>query len=109
MRSFVVDSVELVALDQAKEMWHLDRCHPAGRQHHPHPADEVVEVGNMGHDVVGDQKVARRPSAASWLASSRPKNSTTVSMPSSRPTRATLAAGSIPSAGIPRPRTCWSK
>ena len=29
----------------------------------------------MGHDVVGDQEVGHSPFAASWPASSRPKNS----------------------------------
>ena len=38
-------------------MGHLDRGHPLGGEHQRDAADEVVEVRNMGHHVVGGQQV----------------------------------------------------
>src|SRR5947199_10556096 len=48
----VIDRVELVALDQTQEVRDLDRGHTVGRQDDPKTADEVVEIRDMGHDVV---------------------------------------------------------
>jgi len=52
---------------------------------------------------------ARRPAAASSDASRVSKKSTSVSTPRARAASATFAAGSIPSAGIPRATKCWSR
>src|SRR6266487_2561958 len=64
----VVDGVELVAGEQARQVRELDAGHPAGGQQHPHPRHEVVEIGHLGEDVVGDQQV-RRPSLRPELLS----------------------------------------
>ena len=80
-------------------MGDLDRRDAVGREHDADAADEVVEVGNLGQDVVGDQEVGPPPFGREPPASSRPKNSTIVSNPCSRATAATFAAGSIPRPG----------
>src|SRR6266536_2734141 len=53
----VVDGVELVALEQPGQVRELDGGDAAGREQDPHPGHEVVEVGDLGQDVVGDQQV----------------------------------------------------
>ena len=105
----VVDRVELVALDQAQQVRHLDRRDPLRRQHDRDPADEVVQIRHVSHHVVGDEQVRGPPLGDQPAARSRPKNSTTVSIPCSRAASATFAAGSIPSAGMPRAITCCSR
>ena len=53
----MVDRVELVVLDQAQQVRHLDGHHALRGKQDLHAADEVVEVGNVGHHVVGRDQV----------------------------------------------------
>jgi hypothetical protein len=54
----VVDGVPLSILDQPQQMGKLHRDGPAGRQQDLHAADEVVQVGDMGENVVTEQQVS---------------------------------------------------
>ena len=53
----MVDGVELVPLDQPRQVGELERDHALRRQQALHAGGEVVEVGNVGEDVVRDQQV----------------------------------------------------
>jgi Ser-tRNA(Ala) deacylase AlaX len=53
----VVDRVELVLLDQAQEVRHLDRHHTLRLLHRAEAGDEVVEVRHVRHHVVGGDQV----------------------------------------------------
>ena len=53
----VVDGVEEVRLEQAHQMWELDRCGAVGREQRLHPADEVVQVRRLRENVVRDDQV----------------------------------------------------
>ena len=53
----VVDGVELIALDQPDQVRELDRDDALRREDRLHAGREVVEIGDVGEDVVGDQEV----------------------------------------------------
>ena len=53
----MVDRVELVELDQPQQVRELHRDHAALGEQDLHAADEVVEVGDVGEDVVAQQQV----------------------------------------------------
>ena len=55
----VVDRVELVALDEADQVRELDRDRAARREQHLEAAGDVVQVGHVRVDVVGDDQVRR--------------------------------------------------
>ena len=73
------------------------------------PATKSLRSGTCAITLLAATRSARRPSATSSSAVSRPKKRTIVSIPSSRATSATFAAGSMPSAGMPRSTTCRSR
>src|SRR5690349_20121726 len=53
---FVIDRVELPLLNQAQQMWNLDREDSLGGQQTFQAGDEVIQVGNVGKHVVrGDE------------------------------------------------------
>ena len=53
----VVDRIELIFREQPLEMGKFERDDPLRRQHMLHPGNEVIEVGNLGEDVVADDEV----------------------------------------------------
>ncbi len=53
----MVDGVELVPLDQPDQVWELDRDDALRGEDAIHAGGEVVEVGDVGEDVVGDEEV----------------------------------------------------
>ena len=53
----MVDGVELVPLDQPRQMRELDRDHALRRQQSLHAGGEIVEVGDVGEHVVRHQQV----------------------------------------------------
>ena len=53
----VIDGVELVEFDEFQEMGKLHRQHPLGLQCKLQAGDEVVDVGDVGENVVADQEV----------------------------------------------------
>ncbi len=55
----MVDRVELDVVDQVAHPRVLDRDHPVGGEPVGDAGDEAVEVGDVGHDVVGDDHVGR--------------------------------------------------
>ena len=65
------------------------------------PATKSLTSGTWASTLLPIRRSGRRPSAASCLASSTPKKRTSVGTPRSSAAAATLAAGSIPSTGMP--------
>ena len=66
----VVDRVELVLAQQAQQVRELERRHAVGLEQRREAGDEVVDVGNVGQDVVGGDEVdlpARRRQLAREL------------------------------------------
>ncbi len=55
----VVDGVELDVLDEIAHVRVLDREQPVVGEQRREPADEVIEVGDVRHDVVGDDYIGR--------------------------------------------------
>ena len=97
----VVDRVELV-LDQRMRCGNSIVITPSGAKQDRDTRDEVVQVGNLGEHVVADDQV--RPLAgvhqlARGLTAEELHEGRT---PRSSAALATLAAGSMPSAGMPR-------
>src|SRR6185436_4801316 len=54
---FVVDGVELVSLDEPQQMGKFHRDDAAIAQEDLHPTHEIIDVRNMGEDVVSDEQV----------------------------------------------------
>ena len=80
------------------------------RQQMRHAGDEVVEVGHLRQHVVADDEIGVPAFGDQLRRQARtPKNSTSVGMPFSIATLATLAAGSMPSTGTPSGRKCCSR
>ena len=73
----------------------------------PH-AGEVVQVEDVGEYVVGDQ--VRLAAFGNEAGRELPAEELDDGLdPRSQAASATLAAGSTPSAGMPRSTTCWSR
>ena len=53
----VIDRVELIALDKPQQVLHLDDRHSAIGQQQLHAANKIVQIGHMGHHIVGNQHV----------------------------------------------------
>ena len=53
----VVDRIELVLVDQALKMRHLDGDHAFRRQEMRHAGDEIVELRHLRQHVVGDDQI----------------------------------------------------
>ena len=105
----MVDRVELVARHEPRQVRELDRDHARWCQHPLHAGDEVVQVGNVCHHVVGDQQIGP-PALRRRDGRELPTEERDERLDSSLPRRpATFAAGSTPSAGMPRSTTCWSR
>ena len=78
----MVDGVELVALDQPRPGGGTrSRRRPPAQGCASMPAMKSLRSGTWAKTLLATSRSARRPSAASRLATSRPKNSTTVSIP----------------------------
>ena len=106
----VIDGVELVLLQQSQDVWELERHHAAGCQKGLHPRDEVVEVGHLSQNVVGDNQVGE-PTGCGQSACALEAKEVHISWHTSRATAAaaTFAAGSIPRQGTPRSTKNWSR
>ena len=65
------------------------------------PSTKSFSAGTCASTLLPTIRSACRPSPASRVAVSLPKNSTSDGIPRSSATLATLAAGSIPSTGTP--------
>src|SRR6185369_4961629 len=55
----VIDGVPIILLDQVKQLRKLHGDHAAGREQDFHPTDEVVEVGNVGEDIVAEDEIGQ--------------------------------------------------
>src|SRR5215470_11948792 len=53
----MVDRVELISFDQALEVRELQRDHAVALEEQRHSGDKVIEIGNLGKDIVADDKV----------------------------------------------------
>ena len=53
----VVDRVELVALKEPDEVGELEGGDAVGRQQRSYPGHEIVEVRDLGEDIVADHQV----------------------------------------------------
>ena len=100
----MVDGVELVLRDQPLEVRELERDHALRLEQARHAADEVVEVGHLREDVVGDDQVGRAGPRPTMPLGAAPRRRTRrgSARPSAARPRATLAAGSMPSTGTPQ-------
>src|SRR5205809_246240 len=54
---FVVNRVELGAVDQVLDVWHLELCDPAILEQCRDAVNETVEVGDVRENVVADDNV----------------------------------------------------
>ena len=103
----MVDRVELIALDINRS-----RCGnsivimPCGCRSTVEPRDEVVHVGTWARTLLPRTRSARIPARGQVARELGPKNRQRVGIPFSTATAATLAAGSIPSTGMPRATKC---
>ncbi len=80
----VVDRVELVVLDQAHQVRELHRRDAARRRAASScPADEVVEVGDVGEHVVAEQQVGARARPRARARSRARRTAPRVGMPCS--------------------------
>ena len=97
----VIDGVELRLLDQPEQVREFERDHAAGLERGLQPADEIVDVGNMGEDVVAADEVGRavgQPRSASALAEEIDDRRDALASATS----AVLAVGSTPRHGDAR-------
>ena len=69
---FVVDRVELVALDEAWEMGELGCEQTVFSEENAHALDKVVQIRNVGEDVIGDQEVGAPALPAEVLGETPP-------------------------------------
>src|ERR1700722_10569632 len=56
-KMLVVDRVELVLLHQAKQMREFHRDDPCWTKEDFHPGDEIVDVRNVGKNIVSQEQV----------------------------------------------------
>ena len=90
----VVDRVELVALDQAQEMRDLDRGHAVrARARCAMPPTKSLRSGTWAMTLLATSRSAAPALGHEPAASSRPKNSTIVSMPFSTRDRRDVGGG----------------
>src|SRR5579872_4165320 len=58
-KMFMIDRVELLLLDEVKQMWKFQRRSAGRFEQKLKTADEVVQVGHVRKHVVGDHQVGR--------------------------------------------------
>ena len=90
----MVDGVELPLRDEPQQ---VPSAFSAGAK----PAAKSLMSGTCANTLLPMSRSAASPSSASCRASRSPKNSTRVVTPRARAASATLAAGSMPSTGMP--------
>src|SRR5215475_12746199 len=56
-KMLMVDRVELISLDQALEVRELQRDHAVALEKQRHSGNKIIEIGNLGKDIVADDKV----------------------------------------------------
>src|SRR4051794_16979202 len=58
---FMIDRVELIFIDQSLKMRELKRDDALGRKEFGHSGGEVVEIGNLGENIVADDEIGPAP------------------------------------------------
>jgi hypothetical protein len=100
----MVDGVELDAADRLSRWGNSKLMTPFGLSTWGNPATKPAMSGTWAKTLLAGMRSAAMPRAASAGAVVPLKNITSVGMPCWRAISAALAAGSMPSTGMPRSR-----
>ena len=102
----VVDGVVLVLVDETGEMGELERRCSARCQEPLDAADEVIEIGDLGEDVVPDDQIGTCSLGGYSLGDCGSEEVDERGDASLLGARSDVGGGSIPMTGIPRETKC---